>query len=77
MKLSFVLNEAGFTAENLDTAARITFEDGAITNIHLDLTASISGLDNDKFQELALNAKQNCPISGLLKTEITLNAKLV
>ena len=77
MKLSFVLNEAGFTADNLNTAARITFEDGVITNIHLDLTATVPGLEDAKFQELAINAKENCPISKLLNTEITLAAKLV
>lgn len=76
MKLSFVLGENGFTPENLDTKAAITFEDGKITNIHLDLTATIPGVDDAKFQEMALNAKENCPISGLLNTNITLTAKL-
>ena len=77
MKLSFVLGENGFTPTSLDTKAGITFEDGKITNIHLDLTGNIPGIDDAKFQELALIAKNTCPISTLLNTDITLTAKLI
>lgn len=77
MKLSFVLNEGGFTADNIDTNAKVVFEDGKITNIHLDLTASIPNITNEQFQEAALSAKENCPISQSLKAEITLTATLV
>ncbi|MCU0326029.1 MAG: OsmC family protein [Spirosomaceae bacterium] len=77
MKLSFVLNEAGFTAENIDTVAKVTFEDGAITTITLDLTATIPGISEEQFQAAAQNAKENCPISKSLKAEILLNAALV
>lgn len=77
MKLSFVLNEAGFTAENIDTVAKVTFEDGAITTITLDLTATIPGISEEQFQAAAQNAKENCPISKSLTAEIILNAALV
>lgn len=77
MKLSFVLNEMGFTADNIDTVAHVTFDNGKITAIALDLKASIPNIDDTKFQEAALNAKENCPISQLLNTEITLSATLV
>jgi osmotically inducible protein OsmC len=76
MKLSFVLNEAGFTASNIDTVSKITFEDGKITNAHLELKASVPGISPEQFAEAAKNAKENCPISLLLNTNITLEAKL-
>ncbi|MBL7874101.1 MAG: OsmC family protein [Cyclobacteriaceae bacterium] len=76
MKLSFVLNEAGFTADDLTVKCTITLEEGAITSSHLDLTAKVPGITADKFQECAADAKANCPISKLLNTNITLDAKL-
>lgn len=77
MQFSFLLNEAGFTADNIDTNAKVTFEDGTITSIHLDLTATIPNITNEQFQETAVKAKEVCPISKLLKTEITLIANLL
>lgn len=76
MKLSFVLNEAGFIPDDLTVKCTITLDDGAITNSHLDLTAKVPGISADKFQECAVDAKANCPISKLLNTNITLDAKL-
>ncbi len=76
MKLSFVLNEAGFTADNIDTKCTINFENGAITESHLDVTATIPGIDQAKFDECAADAKANCPISKLLNTNITMDARL-
>ncbi|WP_296146872.1 OsmC family protein [uncultured Flavobacterium sp.] len=76
MKLSFVLNEAGFTADNIDTVAKVTFEDGKITTITLDVTATVPGITEEQFQEAAKNAKENCPISQALNSEIILDAKL-
>lgn len=77
MQLSFLLGNAGFTPGELTTGAKLTFEDGNVTNIHLELIGQVAGIDHDKFQEIALEAKKICPISKLLKTEITLSAKLV
>ena len=80
MALSLILGEAGFTAEEMDTKAEITLEkqgDGfAITKAHLTLTAKIPGIDEAKFQELAGMAEKGCPVSKLLKAEITLDATL-
>jgi len=76
MQLSFLLSEAGFVPDNLDTEARVTFEDGTITKIHLELNATVTGLTDDKFQEIAAKAKEICPVSKLLKAEITLTATL-
>lgn len=77
MQLSFLLGEAGFTPTNLDTVAKVTFEDGNITTVHLELKGQVAGITNEKFQEVALKAKEICPISKLLKATITLTAKLV
>lgn len=77
MKLSFVLNEAGFTADDLTVSCTITLEDGAITNSHLNLTAKVPGISKEKFEACAADAKANCPISKLLNTNISLETSLV
>ena len=81
MALSLILGEAGLTAEKMETQADVTLvkqDDGfAITKVHLTLKAKIPGADDAKFQDLAAKAKAGCPVSKLLKAEITLDAKLV
>lgn len=77
MQLSFLLTEQGHIPENLDTEAKVTFEDGTITQVHLDLKATVPGITNDEFQETASKAKAICPISKLLKAEISLTATLL
>jgi len=77
MQLSFILTEAGFVPENLDTKAKLTFEDGTITTIHLELEGTVPGLQDAQFQELAQKAKAICPVSKLLNAEITLTATLL
>ena len=81
MALSRILGEAGLTAEKMETQADVTLTkqaDGlAITAVHLTLKAKIPGADNAKFQELAAKAKAGCPVSKLLKADITLDATLV
>jgi osmotically inducible protein OsmC len=81
MALSLILGEAKLTADKMETQADVTLEkqsDGyAITAVHLTLKAKISGADNAKFQELAAKAKAGCPVSKLLKANITLDASLV
>lgn len=76
MKLSFLLSGAGFTPENIDTKATITLDNGAITSSHLVVKVSAPGLEKEKFDELAADAKANCPISKVLNTEITMEATL-
>ena len=81
MALSLILGEAGFTAEAMDTQSEITLEkqdDGfANTKAHLTLKAKIPGIDEAKFKELAGKAEKGCPVSKLLKAEISLDASLV
>ena len=77
MKLAFVLNESNFNTDELNTLAVLTFDDGKIISIDLNLKAKIAGIDREKFDLLAEEAKNNCPISGALNCEINLNASLV
>ena len=77
MKLSFVLNEAGYSPEELNTDAVLTFEDGKIISIELNLSAKVPGVSIEEFEELAEDAKKNCPISGVLNCDITLNPSLI
>ena len=77
MKLSFVLNEAGFTPDDLTVTCAINFENGVIIESHLDLKAKVPGISKEKFDACAADAKANCPISKLLNTKITLDAVLV
>jgi len=76
MQLSFLLSEAGFVPENLDTTAKVTFEDGTITLIQLELNGKVPGISEEDFQKAAQKAKEICPISKLLNTEITLSVTL-
>jgi osmotically inducible protein OsmC len=77
MKLSFVLGEAGFTADKIETNCAIALENGVITTSDLQVTATIPGISDEDFQKCAQNAKDNCPVSkayGALN--ITLQAQL-
>ena len=77
MKLSFVLNENGFSPDSLETDSVLTFVDGVVESIGLSLKAKISEITEDKFLECANEAKENCPISGLLNCNISLNSRLL
>ena len=76
MQLSFLLSEKGYTPTDLDTEARVTFEDGSITLIELVLKGDIDGISETEFKEIAEKAKDICPISKLLDTTIELTATL-
>tara|TARA_A100001011_G_scaffold265147_1_gene273932 strand:- start:553 stop:990 length:438 start_codon:yes stop_codon:yes gene_type:complete len=76
MKLAFVLNEADFNPTELNTDAILTFIDGSVTSIELSLKGKVQNLNEERFIELAEDAKNNCPISGVLNCEILLNASL-
>lgn len=81
MALSLILGEAKLTAAQMDTSAEVTLEqveDGfAITAVHLTLKAKIPGADQATFEKLTAKAKAGCPVSKLLKADITLDAALV
>jgi osmotically inducible protein OsmC len=81
MALSLILGEAKLTAERMETSAVVTLEqiegEYAITAVHLTLKAKIPGADQAMFEQLANKAKAGCPVSKLLKADITLDASLV
>ena len=77
MKLSFVLGAAGFTPSRIETKCTITLENGAITQSHLEVKAKVPKLKAKDFPQYAEDAKENCPISKLLNTSITMEASLV
>ncbi len=81
MALAFGLQGAGFTPDELETTSTITLDASGqaptITQSHLVLKAKIPGITNEKFQELAKGAEQGCPVSRVLKAEITLDATLL
>jgi lipoyl-dependent peroxiredoxin len=76
MKLAFNLQGAGLTPTALDVSCEVVLDGGAITHSNLTLRAQVPGVDQAKFDELVADAKANCPISMLLKAEITLDAQL-
>ena len=81
MALSGQLGNAGMTAEEINTTATITLEKTdagfTVTSSHLDVSVKIPGADAKAFETAANNAKAGCPISRLLNTTITMDAKLV
>ncbi len=81
MALSGQLGNAGMTAESIDTKATLTMEKldagWTVTAIHLDVAAKIPNADAAKFKEATEKAKAGCPISRLLNTKISMEARLV
>jgi osmotically inducible protein OsmC len=80
MALSLILGEAQLVAERMETSAEVTLDkvdDGfAITAVHLTLNAKIPGASEAQFKELTQKAKAGCPVSKLLKANISLDARL-
>lgn len=80
MAFSMLLGEEGFVPDSIDTKATVTLEkldEGfTVTAIHLDMQASIPKIKRDQFDSIANKAKAGCPISRLLKADITLDAQL-
>src|SRR6185437_9746248 len=81
MALSAQLGNAGIIADSLETTASLTLEKldtgWTITKINLDVAARIPGNDRAAFEKAAQEAKANCPVSRLLKAEITMSARLL
>ncbi|MFD9816306.1 OsmC family protein [Streptomyces sp. NPDC059080] len=80
MAFSHGLAGQGYTVEDVDTQADVTFQPGeGITGIALTVKARVPGLSETDFQTAALDAKANCPVSQALKgvKNITLTAELV
>lgn len=76
MQLSAFLTEDGFAPDELKTTSTIVFENGAIVRSELELTAHVPEIDENKFQQIAEKAKENCPVSKAFSFEKTLKATL-
>jgi osmotically inducible protein OsmC len=80
MALSGQLTTAGHPPESVDTTATVKMEKTeagfTVTAVHLEVVARVPGIDQAGFETAANNAKSGCPISRLLKAEITMDARL-
>jgi lipoyl-dependent peroxiredoxin len=80
MALSAQLGTMNFTPQALRTSAKLTLEKldagWTISKIHLDVSARVPGISASAFESAAASAKANCPVSRLLKAEITMDAHL-
>lgn len=81
MALSAELGKAGLKPESISTEAKVTLERQeagfAITKIHLDVKAKVPGTDQSGFQKVAETAKAGCPVSKVLRADISMSAQLV
>lgn len=80
MALSNELGKAGMVPKKLEATATISLDNVsgsfAITKSHIDLVADIPGANPEKFKAAVKAAETGCPVSKLLKAEITVSAKL-
>ncbi|WP_114391784.1 OsmC family protein [Oleisolibacter albus] len=81
MALAAALGKAGFKPEQVRTTARVHLDKQdagwGVSRIDLDTSARVPGIDQDRFQEIAAEAKRTCPISRALQAvEIGLDARL-
>jgi len=77
MALSLALTQAGNPPESIQTTAAVTFEAGkGVLGSHLLVSARVPGINEEQFEAIAEDAKQNCPISQALKIPITIEAEL-
>jgi osmotically inducible protein OsmC len=80
MALAAQLGTMNFTPESLRTTATVSLEklDGGwtISKVHLDVAARLRGISSPAFEAAAAGAKNNCPVSRLLRAEITMTTSL-
>jgi osmotically inducible protein OsmC len=80
MALSAQLGNAGLTPKSIETKATVTMEKleagFTVTKVHLDVKADVPGATKQAFEKAANDAKAGCPISRLLKAEITMSTAL-
>jgi lipoyl-dependent peroxiredoxin len=82
MALSSNIGKAGFAAEHIHTTAHVTIENvegkNRITKIHLETEATVPGISNEQFQQIAASVKEGCPVSvALSNVPMTLTARLL
>ncbi len=81
MQMSAFIEQAGTKAQNIEARSTVSLEVGAggadITRVHVDVVATVPGLTDEQFQEIAEKTKAGCPVSKVLKgADITMSARL-
>ena len=79
MAMSSELGKVGLTADSIEATSTVTLDPGkgAITQVHVDVVASVPGADAAQFQEIAEETKTGCPVSKVLAgADITMSARL-
>jgi len=80
MALSAALSQSGFAPKRLATQASVSLEQlsgqWTISSVHLEVEAWVPGISAEQFQKIAADAKAGCPVSRLLRAEVSMHAKL-
>ena len=77
MALSSELGKAGYKPESIETTSTITFENGIINQSHLQVKARVPSINKESMEKCAIEAKTNCPVSKVLKLNITMELVLL
>jgi lipoyl-dependent peroxiredoxin len=77
MAFSAELGKAGFVPDSIETSSIITFENGILTNSHLIVKAKVPGISKEILDKCASEAKMNCPISKVLKLNISMDLTII
>jgi osmotically inducible protein OsmC len=80
MAFSAELGKAGITPESISATATVKLDKTdagwTVTASHLDVTVKIPGADKAQILSIANVAKLGCPISRLLKANVTMDARV-
>jgi len=80
LTLANEIGAAGYSPSQIDTSATVTMENltggWTLTQVHLDVVATVPKIAESDFVDAALRAKANCPISRALNANISMRAKL-
>ena len=76
MKIAFLVNAKGFTADELDTNCEITMENGAISASHLKIRGRVPGISQEDFAAVVKESKENCMVTKLYNLTTTYEAVL-
>ncbi len=77
MKLSFLISDAGYQIEMLETTSTVTLEGSDLTESHLSVKGKVTDMKKQTFEQLAEKSKNECPVSKALKLKVTLETDLV
>lgn len=77
MALSSELVKAGFVPDKIETSSTITFENGILSESHLVVKAKVPGLSKEILDSCGKEAKTNCPVSRVLRLNISMDLSLL